>query len=405
MVLTFEERISHLLSSFINYLNKLEKCKCASRFCNHSDDLRNEHEGKTLLHLCAQLGYRDAFDKLTTLKKILAFKEQSELYFNMKFFETELNLFNLDHNGDTPMTLACRHGHGSIASDLFKWIQNEPILPKKWTESIQTSIEEAKLQSNFLIAENLMHSLNILQSEKSNTYENNFRLIEGLEDLGSLLINETVNSYVLGHLNAKQDTNQTTVDNTLTELNYTPKSEPLSNMGICNPSNQQELSEIDLNLTDDQLKQNENLIHGQESNIDDYQNLFSTFDGTIVDIHHNDSVYNLSDSNLIGDDSIKTENDSQQFENKAVFNHINNFTNDDLQNSNLMSIQNNQQEQLIGQKQPKSSISSDDDQDKKIKTLADNIIAAMPHKIKTNSYSSLNIQHPLSLADSNLDAW
>jgi hypothetical protein len=218
-------------------------------------------------------------------------------------------------------------------------------------------------------------------------------------------MNETVNSYVLGHLNAKQDTNQTTVDNTLTELNYTPKSEPLSNMGICNQSNQQELSEIDLNLTDDQLKQNENLIHGQESNIDDYQNLFSTFDGTIVDIHHNDSVYNLSDSNLIGDDSVKTENDSQQFENKAVFNHINNFTNDDLQNSNLMSIRNNQQEQLIGQKQPKSSISSDDDQDKKIKTLADNIIAAMPHKIKTNSYSSLNIQHPLSLADSNLDAW
>jgi hypothetical protein len=30
----------------------------------------------------------------------------------------------------------------------------------------------------------------------------------------------------------------------------------------------------------------------------------------------------------------------------------------------------------------------DDDQDKKIKTLADNIIAAMPHKIKTNSYSN-----------------
>lgn len=37
-----------------------------------------------------------------------------------------------------------------------------------------------------------------------------------------------------------------------------------------------------------------------------------------------------------------------------------------------------------------SSLIPNDDQDKKIKTLADNIIAAMPHKIKTNSYSSLN---------------
>jgi len=38
-----------------------------------------------------------------------------------------------------------------------------------------------------------------------------------------------------------------------------------------------------------------------------------------------------------------------------------------------------------------------DDQDKKIKTLADNIIAAMPRKIKTNSYSSLTSSQQASL--------
>jgi hypothetical protein len=42
-----------------------------------------------------------------------------------------------------------------------------------------------------------------------------------------------------------------------------------------------------------------------------------------------------------------------------------------------------------------------DDQDKKIKTLADNIIAAMPHKIKTNSYSITNLSQREQLQQQN----
>lgn len=44
-------------------------------------------------------------------------------------------------------------------------------------------------------------------------------------------------------------------------------------------------------------------------------------------------------------------------------------------------------EQIVQQKQ-KTTTRIDDDQDKKIKALADNIIAAMPYKIKSNSYSN-----------------
>lgn len=45
----------------------------------------------------------------------------------------------------------------------------------------------------------------------------------------------------------------------------------------------------------------------------------------------------------------------------------------------------------------------DDDQDKKIKTLADNIIAAMPHKIKTNSYSTTRADSVGSTSATNLN--
>lgn len=46
---------------------------------------------------------------------------------------------------------------------------------------------------------------------------------------------------------------------------------------------------------------------------------------------------------------------------------------------------------------PNSSAKTDEEQDKKIKTLADNIIAAMPHKIKSNCYSSFNLNQQKGL--------
>ena len=57
-----------------------------------------------------------------------------------------------------------------------------------------------------------------------------------------------------------------------------------------------------------------------------------------------------------------------------------------------------QQPSIVAAKQPQlvtqvsqSGKQLNNDQDKKMKTLADNIIAAMPHKIKTNSYSISNL--------------
>jgi hypothetical protein len=125
-----------------------------------------------------------------------------------------------------------------------------------------------------------------------------------------------------------------------------------------------------------------------------YENLFSTFDGDDVTP---DPIVNL-------EKNINNNNQDIIDLSLAILNNSSN---------NLM----NKSQQLILKQQlplpnksllveqPTTShvvVVKQDDQDKKIKTLADNIIAAMPHKIKTNSYnSSINNDIEISNIDTN----
>ena len=126
---------------------------------------------------------------------------------------------------------------------------------------------------------------------------------------------------------------------------------------------------------------------------DDYQNLFSSFDNTIV---------NLDDAclhGLVSHDVMSIEDESTQ-QQHSVDHSLNTLlhsqrqhTPNPLSNQNMImplhspaSLTSSAGNVVAGASS--SSLLVDDDQDKKIKTLADNIIAAMPHKIKMNSYST-----------------
>jgi hypothetical protein len=108
-----------------------------------------------------------------------------------------------------------------------------------------------------------------------------------------------------------------------------------------------------------------------------YQNLFSAFDddATPDQIVNLDKNVNNESQNMI-DLSLAILNNSCDMSQQSIIKQQ-----QSAQNKNTL-IEQSSTPHLVAIKQ--------DDQDKKIKTLADNIIAAMPYKIKTNSYNSSN---------------
>lgn len=116
----FEKRLCHLIYNLSDHLAKLKNTtkNFSSSFLATNDDtnLNNDHEGKTLLHLCAEAGLNRIFDCLKTL--LVSFEAEEMCLYT--YIIDELKLIKLDHYGYTPMMLACKYGNEYIACELFK---------------------------------------------------------------------------------------------------------------------------------------------------------------------------------------------------------------------------------------------------------------------------------------------
>lgn len=98
---SFEKRMCQLIDNLINHILQT-KSLIESSSSDHSSAqlfLDNEHEGKTLLHLCSESGLVNLFDRLANLRKILF--SNPNLEYNL--IKNELNLLKLDHHGSTAM--------------------------------------------------------------------------------------------------------------------------------------------------------------------------------------------------------------------------------------------------------------------------------------------------------------
>uniref|UniRef100_A0A182P0P4 CG-1 domain-containing protein n=1 Tax=Anopheles epiroticus TaxID=199890 RepID=A0A182P0P4_9DIPT len=74
----------------------------------------DKHQGMTLLHLAAALGYAKLVRTMLTWKA-----ENSNV-----ILEAEIDALSQDKDGFTPLTLACARGHTETAIILYKWNQN-----------------------------------------------------------------------------------------------------------------------------------------------------------------------------------------------------------------------------------------------------------------------------------------
>uniref|UniRef100_A0A8W7P518 CG-1 domain-containing protein n=1 Tax=Anopheles coluzzii TaxID=1518534 RepID=A0A8W7P518_ANOCL len=74
----------------------------------------DKHQGMTLLHLAAALGYAKLVRTMLTWKA-----ENSNV-----ILEAEIDALSQDKDGYTPLTLACARGHTETAIILYKWNQN-----------------------------------------------------------------------------------------------------------------------------------------------------------------------------------------------------------------------------------------------------------------------------------------
>lgn len=144
---------------------------------------------------------------------------------------------------------------------------------------MQKSIDESKANMHLELAQNLDQLFHDIRNEKELIFNNNFRLIESLEDLSSLLTDETVDQCVLNR-QPEQHARQTIVSNTHTELDYASKSV------IDDISINQIINEIDVN---NQLTHNGNMLNQENDTVDDYHNFFSSFNSTIM---NENGVYN-----------------------------------------------------------------------------------------------------------------
>ncbi len=105
-IISFGDRISRLLDSFITHMNSLGNSSdtIPSLLGLPEKDDKYEYSGQTILHLCASLGLVKVVEKLSTIKKMIICLDKQALP-GGQIIEDELNLFNLDNNGETAMVI------------------------------------------------------------------------------------------------------------------------------------------------------------------------------------------------------------------------------------------------------------------------------------------------------------
>ncbi len=108
---SFESRVCNLVTSLINYVNSntifdiVDKNNKLIIKNDHFFKINNEHEGKTLLHLCAEMGFCSLYSNLINLRNILLLnKSDSISSISMSnLILNELDLMKLDNKANTPI--------------------------------------------------------------------------------------------------------------------------------------------------------------------------------------------------------------------------------------------------------------------------------------------------------------
>lgn len=259
-------------------------------------DIQNDiypfHEQKTILHLCAQIGFYSLCEKL---KRIYLSDIKNSV------LKTELNLATIDQTGNTPAQLAFIHQNFDLVIFFYRWHFEQNLGDKNfnsWNADHDNLVKSCKINGNTL----LLDKIESIYSDFCN-------------QIAKLNLEQESIEKIKKHLSPFSITNQ--------DLNSLPS--PNINAVI-----------------DENFNFIENL--GDLSSLLSEDNNFSEYD-------HDKQSINLNFNNLINFETEFTDSVSK----------------------------------------PMMPCRQSDDQDEKIKALADNIIAAMPQKIKSHRYSSSNL--------------
>ncbi|RNA40926.1 calmodulin-binding transcription activator 2 isoform X1 [Brachionus plicatilis] len=283
--LSFEDRVSFVIEKL---------CAGAQLPFDIQNDLSYDHECKTILHLCAQIGSYSICEKL----KNIYLSDRKNLV-----LKTELNLASTDLAGNTPTQLALINKNFDLAIFLYRWHFEQNLSNKNfnsWSADHDKIVESCKVNINGF-------------------------LLEKIENL-------------YGKFRTQ-----------ITKLNLEQESIEKIKQQI-----------IPFSITDQDLN-----------------SLPSPNINAVLDENF-DFIENLGDlSTLLSEDNTFDEFNSDKASINIDLNNFMNFESDFPDQPLLPSCQS-------------------DDQDEKIKALADNIIAAMPHKIKSHRYSSSNLMQQKS---------
>ena len=319
-----------------------------------------------------------------------------------KWHESEIEISNsIDFSSILleSIELAKTNGHLNLVSELERLIFDSEIRKSNKDASIATTSNSGSSSTSALLVN--YQDLKISETSKtsietggnSNSHSHlavehslmdDFQLIDNLDDLASLLTEETNHICTVNENKQRQNAHENATNSNINEaesLFATKKNSALSD------ETRQELmfnsNYINGDLTElnqaNQSKSNQITILDDN---DDYRNLFSSFDNTIVNLDDNciNSLVHMSSNSIAAIEN--NQNMTMSIENSSE--HLSSI----LQKNPDVHLPLNGVSSAINAPTD-TSLLVDDDQDKKIKTLADNIIAAMPHKIKTNSYSTL----------------
>jgi hypothetical protein len=110
---SFESRVCNLVKSLINNVNStriIDSLNENNDLIIRNDpffEINNEHEGKTLLHLCAEMGFYSLYTNLINLRtQLLLNKSDCMSSFKMSnLIINELDLVKSDHNQNAPIVL------------------------------------------------------------------------------------------------------------------------------------------------------------------------------------------------------------------------------------------------------------------------------------------------------------
>lgn len=269
-----------------------KSCAEAQLPFDFGNDLSLVKQNKTILHLFAQIGYYSICEKLKNI--YLSDRKYSIL-------KNELNLASIDSTGCTPTQLAFLHKHFDLVIFLYTWHFEQNLMNKNfisWKADHDKIIDSCKVSGNNFLLEKIEKLYTEFRAQMVNSNLEQ----ESIEKIKRQIIPFSITSQDL---------------NSLPSPNISPV-----------------------------IDENFSLIE----NLDDLSSL-------------------LSEDNNFGE-----------------FNHDKPSLDVDL--NNLMNFETNFNDSIS---KPLLPCRQSDDQDEKIKALADNIIAAMPHKIKSHRYSSSNL--------------